>query len=151
MTNLKIKGIIYIELLDGNNNIIKQSTVENIITNDGMNAFIKAAVGEYDYVADRMVIGLGNTPQNQTDTKLENKILHNEISYEIVDGSVVYHSRFPIGAVEKNNWIREIGLAYFDGSKEILVTRAVLDADKEIFITPNNTLNLKYQLNIASA
>lgn len=151
MSSIKFKGIINYCVYDENNNIQEQGIIENLITNLGMDIIIKCLTGEITIGAiHRFGIGTDSTPQLVTDTALKNKLLHVNTTATVEGTSLTFELNLAKNTVTNNTWIREMGLMHFNGTTETLVTRAALSSAKAIFITPNNTLSLKYQISISN-
>jgi hypothetical protein len=151
MDSFKVKGSIIIHVYE-DENIIREILVDNILVNGGINSILEGIAGlNPNPLVNRMVIGINDTPALPTNTSLFNKILHLDLNAPIILGNIIrYKAIFVKNSVTTNKWIKEVGLAYFDGTSELLITRAVLDLEKEVFMTPNNSLALTYQLTITN-
>jgi len=144
--NIKIEGVVTVELF-GSDHVLKYSdTVHNLVTTAGKNFIVRKIKGDVE-VIELISIGSGTTPATITDTAMETLLAQNNVLFTFVDtvntNVLVNTTTFEEGI--GTGTVNEIGL-FSDSSPRKLLCRTVVPTP---FVkSPTDYLNVSWKIKI---
>jgi hypothetical protein len=144
--NLKVEGIVELELF-GSDHILKHSeTVNNLVTTAGKNFIVRRIKGDVEVIKS-ISIGSGTTPATLTDTVMGTLLAENDVLFTFVDtvntNVLVNTTTFEEGI--GTGTVNEIGL-FSDSSPRKLLCRTVVSTP---FVkSPTDYLNVSWKIKI---
>lgn len=130
------------------NKLIEEYYYENLITDDGLNYFLKLIGNDIPTGGiNKLALGSGVTPASKSDKTLANKLLLLDVQRDYTNpGKVNFLARVPENTFTQIVNYNEAGLVHRTTNSETLISRLIFS--DVIYQKPENSLSFLYSLEI---